>query len=297
MNLSPCLARLVHISDLHFSCPPTNPLNYLSKRFLAYSSQFFSAKRRFSTELIDKFLDFLKNSQATHLVISGDLTLTGSKDEFREVEAFLAKVVKMNINLLIVPGNHDVYLKRAIDLGLYPLLEQFINKKYTHDLYTNRVALLQDEHLNFIVLDQTQPTPWGSAKGYFDQTTDQKLKNQLEQAASSKRLLVIGHYPLYQMEKASHELNHYDLVVDTLKTHSNLIGYLHGHCHHAYLRDDRAAGNFISIDAGSLGSKQKSSFVILEIYEKCIRANFKTLSLKDNVTDKQTFLWSKSLIC
>ena len=102
--------RIAHISDLHITCFPRNPLKLFSKRFLALANHFLFRRKKHSLENIHSFLNFLKENQTDLLVITGDLTTSSQKKEFSIAQKLLQKV---EIPCIVIPGNHDKYTKKA----------------------------------------------------------------------------------------------------------------------------------------------------------------------------------------
>lgn len=98
------VVRIIHLADVHFG---------RNHRFTG------NGKNKIETltggSLVESLSDDIKEMGARpdFIVISGDLTTTGSRDEFLEVEIFLSELAKRfdldSSQFLIVPGNHDVF--------------------------------------------------------------------------------------------------------------------------------------------------------------------------------------------
>ncbi len=85
------MARLIHISDLHFG--------------------------RTRPELLRPLIDLLNGIEADLIAISGDLTQRARSSQFRAARAFLDR---LEAPVLVVPGNHDVPLDAPITRMLFP---------------------------------------------------------------------------------------------------------------------------------------------------------------------------------
>ena len=85
------MARLVHVSDLHFG--------------------------RTRSELLRPLIALLNGIEADLIAISGDLTQRARSSQFRAARAFIDRLEKP---VLVVPGNHDVPLDDLFTRMLFP---------------------------------------------------------------------------------------------------------------------------------------------------------------------------------
>ncbi len=85
------MARLIHISDLHFG--------------------------RTRPELLRPLIDLLNEVDADVIAISGDLTQRARSSQFRAARAFIDR---LEAPVLVVPGNHDVPLDDVFTRMLFP---------------------------------------------------------------------------------------------------------------------------------------------------------------------------------
>jgi 3',5'-cyclic AMP phosphodiesterase CpdA len=85
------MRTLVHLSDLHFG--------------------------RIDPALIEPLFASVQASRPDCVVVSGDLTQRAKRDEFRQARAFLDRLPAPQV---VVPGNHDVPLYRALERMLDP---------------------------------------------------------------------------------------------------------------------------------------------------------------------------------
>ena len=101
-NSQPPLSIIV-ASDMHYLSPKyrgeyfKEPQGIFDGKVIHYSSDYFDA---FLTEVIEKNPDLL--------ILSGDITLNGSMQSHKEVTEKLHKVEEAGIQVLVIPGNHDV---------------------------------------------------------------------------------------------------------------------------------------------------------------------------------------------
>jgi 3',5'-cyclic AMP phosphodiesterase CpdA len=85
------MARLIHISDLHFG--------------------------RTRSELLRPLIGLLNGIEADLIAISGDLTQRARSSQFRAARAFIDR---LETPVLVVPGNHDVPLDAPVTRMLFP---------------------------------------------------------------------------------------------------------------------------------------------------------------------------------
>ena len=112
----PPSARIVHLSDLHAG------------------SQYFVAN------LLDRALVEINDLKPDIVVVTGDLTNMGYRQEFREAAEYLARIECPD--LLVVPGNHDSR-----------------NVGYAHfeRLFATRETVLHKNGVTIVGVDSTEP--------------------------------------------------------------------------------------------------------------------------------------------
>ena len=105
---SPRIVRLGHISDIH-----------LADRS-RYPRHGFSAKdcERHSPRLAKGLVDALREVGVDHLIVTGDLTLSGETREFERVVEMLRPFAEAD-KLTVVPGNHDVWSEDAVETARF----------------------------------------------------------------------------------------------------------------------------------------------------------------------------------
>ena len=109
--------NILHISDMHFGA-------------------FHAFKEKLNVEelLASIFNDIKDKNQVDLVIVSGDLSSRGETSEFEQAEKFLLFISnQLNISLnqiLIVPGNHDIYRKEEPNRRFLKYIE-FINRFYS----------------------------------------------------------------------------------------------------------------------------------------------------------------------
>jgi 3',5'-cyclic AMP phosphodiesterase CpdA len=100
----PAIVRLGHISDIHLADRSRYPRHGFSARDC----------ERHSARLAKGLLDALNEVGIDHLVVTGDLTLSGETREFERVSDMLRPFAQAG-KLTVVPGNHDVWSADAVE--------------------------------------------------------------------------------------------------------------------------------------------------------------------------------------
>ena len=100
---------LAHISDPHLtSLENTSWRELLNKRILGYLS--WRSRRRYAhrMEILQKLQIDLFKQEPDHLIVSGDLTHIGTKNECIQAASWLDKLNTPE-HVTVIPGNHDRY--------------------------------------------------------------------------------------------------------------------------------------------------------------------------------------------
>jgi tetratricopeptide (TPR) repeat protein len=155
------LPVLLHLSDIHFGGIAKDGKTKNMHRF--YEGEY---SKRLSRHIIDEFTarkaHFTHDRSLLHLLVSGDITYTATKEEFQLAQEFLNEVCDgLNINkkrVHLVPGNHDVDWKRAsIDLShRFDNYIQFLVDFYEEDLFRAKHPKIAWD----LKINSDRPKPW-----------------------------------------------------------------------------------------------------------------------------------------
>ncbi len=95
---------MIIASDIHYLSP-----DYRGEYFKDPASYFDGKLTHYSPEYFDAFLAEVVEKQPKVLILSGDITLNGSIKSHEEVVDKLDVVEASGIDVLVIPGNHDVH--------------------------------------------------------------------------------------------------------------------------------------------------------------------------------------------
>ncbi len=102
--------RIAHVSDLHVLSPHRVEWRRIlvNKRITGYANLVAHRARVYRREYLLAVLSAAA-AGADHVVVTGDITNLSLEREFEEARALLDGVAR-NVEVTVVPGNHDVYL-------------------------------------------------------------------------------------------------------------------------------------------------------------------------------------------
>jgi 3',5'-cyclic-AMP phosphodiesterase len=98
------IVRLAHISDLHLADPARYPRHGIAAEQCA----------KHSLKPLEKLLGALAEGEVDHLVVTGDVTMSGETSELHAAAKLLARWSAAG-KLTVVPGNHDVWSRPAAE--------------------------------------------------------------------------------------------------------------------------------------------------------------------------------------
>lgn len=95
---------IIVASDMHYLSP-----DYRGEYFKEPNAMFDGKVIHYSSEYFDAFLAEVIEKHPQALILSGDITLNGSQKSHQEVTSKLKKVQEAGIDVLVIPGNHDLH--------------------------------------------------------------------------------------------------------------------------------------------------------------------------------------------
>lgn len=108
---------LAHFSDLHLTEPrPTRPAELANKRLLGFLSWRWRRRHRHSNARIQELVRDAWAQQASHVLVTGDLTQVGLPGEHRQGRRWLEGLGSPD-RVTVIPGNHDTYVPTPWDQG------------------------------------------------------------------------------------------------------------------------------------------------------------------------------------
>jgi 3',5'-cyclic AMP phosphodiesterase CpdA len=101
--------RFAVISDTHYYDTALGDTGEAFEKYLANDRKLLTESR----DILDAAIDDILASDAQFVLVSGDLTKDGEKQNHEQVAAELKKLTDKGIKVYVAPGNHDVMNPRA----------------------------------------------------------------------------------------------------------------------------------------------------------------------------------------
>jgi 3',5'-cyclic AMP phosphodiesterase CpdA len=240
------MARLVHVSDLHFGAHDDSMVEALERR-----------------------IDELKPDL---VVISGDFTQRARTEQFREACRFLERLQLGGHEVLGVPGNHDV--------PLYDVLRRFLSPlaRYRRYIDENLCPFVELPGLAILGINTARSLTFKDGRINEDQV--EFIREAFSRTSPDSFRVLVTHHPLFALSvggELTRAIGRQELALDAVeKAGVDLL--LAGHNHHAssHRASDLVtrAGGALVVQAGTATSlrvrEQEQSFNLVEVDEASV---------------------------
>jgi 3',5'-cyclic AMP phosphodiesterase CpdA len=238
------MARIVHLSDLHFG---------------AHDDRL--------VEAVDAQVDQLKPDL---VVISGDFTQRARTEQFRQACDFLDGLRERGHEVLGVPGNHDV--------PLYDVLRRFLSPLARYRRFIDETLCPFIELPGVAVLGINTARSLTFKDGRIGKDQVQFIRDTFARAPSEATRILVTHHPLFALrigDQVERAIGRQELALDVIEE-SGVDIVLAGHAHHASSQDASdlvaRAGGVLVVQAGTATStrvrEQEQSFNTIDIAER-----------------------------
>ncbi|QHI95590.1 metallophosphoesterase [Aristophania vespae] len=215
--------RFAHISDPHLPLPNIPIGSFFNKRLFSLALWKGERQKQHLFEITQKIIaNIKKQANIDSILISGDLTNFGTKQEFLSCSNWLQS---LPIEPILVPGNHDAMMPENFDNSL-SLWTKWTGPQFPFVRCIKNVAI--------IGLNSAVPTPLFKAYGRLDQSQIRKLSYLLEDLGQSGycRIVMIHHPPHSKLMSNSKSLRETHEFSEVLRSKGAEL-VLHGHSHKA----------------------------------------------------------------
>jgi Icc protein len=224
--------RIAHLSDVHMLAPRPSRArarHSLGVRFLSIGRRLDAWRR---TRKLARALAVAKRSGADHVVISGDLTEIGQRDEFEAFAEILHDSEIAPERVTLVPGNHDAYT----DPNGWRDAIQGPLKAYAATSADRPHKVLDWGDVCFMPIDVTCSQPITRSAGLLTDDVGAALESRFEDHALKKKVTVVvqHHSPFEHAIRAWHWIDGLQgaaRMTALLEQHGH-VHVLHGHLHH-----------------------------------------------------------------
>jgi 3',5'-cyclic AMP phosphodiesterase CpdA len=235
------MARLVHLSDLHFGAHDEDLV-----------------------EGVERSVDQLKPDL---IVISGDFTQRARTEQFKEACRFLEKLRDRGHEVLGVPGNHDV--------PLYDVLRRFLSPLTRYRRYIDETLCPFIELAGVAVLGINTARSFTFKDGRINEAQVEFIRETFSRSPSDAVRILVTHHPLLAIpvgEGVERAIGRHELALDAIEE-AGVDLLLAGHAHHAATHHASdlvtRAGGALVIQAGTATStrlrEQEQSFNTIDI--------------------------------
>lgn len=271
--------RIAHFTDVHFTRKPADfPLRDLvSKRGVGWLN--LTLMRRFKRfqniqRIVEALIKDLDSQELDQVLFTGDLTAVAYRQEFATA-ALAFKPLLERDDVFGIPGNHDVYVKKADGLAVFETLFANWYRTDRPDLATYhgfpRVRLL-GEHFAIVAVQSVRPCALHDSSGLIGRKGMKALEELLTHKLMRKRRVVLAlHYGLMLGNGKPDRRNHALRDARGLLNLSERLGVdmvVHGHIHERFVMPVGAKSPVLIANAGSLtDAKHSRSYHVYELGE------------------------------
>jgi 3',5'-cyclic AMP phosphodiesterase CpdA len=235
------MARLVHLSDLHFG---------------AHDEDLVEAVERKADEL-----------KPDLIVISGDFTQRARTEQFKEACRFLEQLREAGHEVLGVPGNHDV--------PLYDVLRRFLSPLTRYRRFIDETLCPFIEIDGLAVLGINTARSFTFKDGRISKEQIEFIRETFARTDPDATRVLVTHHPLFAVpvgEQLERAVGRHELALDSIEE-AGVDLLLAGHAHHASVHSAAdlvtRAGGALVIQAGTATStrvrEQSQSFNVIDI--------------------------------
>ena len=229
---------IIIASDIHYLSP-----EYRGEYFKNPSAMFDGKLIHYSSEYFDTFLSEVIEKHPQILILSGDITLNGSIKSHEEVTSKLKAVQDAGIDVLVIPGNHDLHTTAGDYSADEPIVTASADADAFRRMYENfgpSQAISQDTeslsyvyeaspYLRLLMIDTNTLT-----KGFVADSTLVWIEKELKQAKSAGvDVIAVTHQNLHihnELLYFSYQLYNADDLLTLFETYQvdlNLSGHIH----------------------------------------------------------------------
>ena len=260
--------KLVLATDLHYQSAQAGDGGPAFQLFVERSD---GKVIQYLPELLEAFLDEVIEEKPSALVLSGDITMNGERMNHEELAGRLARVQDAGVQVLVIPGNHDinnghaaVYYgaeKESVDSidgeDFYEIYRRYgYDQALSRDSSSLSYVYALDEKNWLLMLDSCQYEPENKVEGRIKESTlawmDEQLLKAREQGIF---VLPIAHHNLLaqsRMYTTQCAMDNNSEVIDLLQKY-RLPLFFSVHLHVQRVRKHKAEPG---VDDGAYGIQE-----------------------------------------
>ena len=222
------MARIAHLSDIHFGA--NDP------------------------EIVSATLAWLDDHRPDLVVISGDLTQRAREKQFAAAADYIGKMEAMGLQVLVVPGNHDVPLYDVFRRFLAPL------ERYKRHIGQELCPFFENDDVAVLGINTARSLTFSDGRVNREQMD--MIRTRFADVAERKTRILVTHHPIFRIplgeggELAEAAGRHQDAVkaMTDAGVHIALAGHYHQTYAEAASKMVETAGGALVIQAGTATS-------------------------------------------
>ena len=235
------MPRLLHLSDLHFGAH--------------------------DQRLVDAVEDTAISLKPDLIVVSGDFTQRARTEQFHAACQFLGRLRDHGLEVLGVPGNHDV--------PLYDVLRRFLSPlaRYRRFIDESLCPFVELPGIAVLGINTARALTFKDGRINADQV--RFIRDTFARTPSDAFRVLVTHHPLFALKvggDTERAIGRQELALDAIEE-SGVDMLLAGHNHHASSQDASdlvtRAGGVLVVQAGTATStrvrEQEQSFNVIDI--------------------------------
>lgn len=246
--------RIDQLTDIHIAdWSGLRPSDALNKRLTGWANHRFRRSDKHQREPVEAAVATLLEDPPDAVVVTGDLTNTGSVAELNAANTVLAPLLEAGIRTAVLPGNHDVYVSDAFDGRLSTAWGRYAQD--TPDVSPLEPRILRVRELSILLLNTAVVAPPFMAWGKVGEAQLNKADALVDaEHRRGQTLAVAMHHHLTPCPGRKTE--RFRALLDAPAVADRVLAWnpalvFHGHNHHHELRRlDHAAGPLV-IGTGS----------------------------------------------
>lgn len=270
------MIRALHLSDVHVhEGLGRAPLGgFLNKRLLGVANLLARRRRLFrdAPAKLAALAELVARESVDLVLVTGDLTALGTEPELAAARACLEPFRKAPLGLVVIPGNHDVYVPDAVADGRWARHLGDLCGTDLPDLAVDgrwpAVRLLEPD-LAVVSVDSARPNPqpWRSSGRIPDAQIGGLRRALADPRVRERFVLVLTHYaprrPDDTPDTRLHGLENADALLGACAA-VRRGALLHGHIHWRFALP-RRADRLPIFGAGSSTCEGREGFWLLEL--------------------------------
>lgn len=198
--------RLAHCSDLHLlSHDGARWLELANKRWIGAMNLLSNRSRHYHVTAFEHMVEDLNALGVEHVLCTGDVTNLALRREFEFARARFDKLALGNLDVTVIPGNHDAYVAEGVPLfsetfGDYattdPGWEWVEDHRHSADDILHWPIVRVRGELALIGLSTSRATPWFTAYGKLGPGQLARLGHVLDDERLRGKVRVVAiHHP------------------------------------------------------------------------------------------------------